>query len=318
MTTTGESRRVWTAQDNKRQMQVSDDAYNARDIAHFNHYDNARMFYPTYEIDMPAHIAEIVAYYAAFPDMETHNHEYKITLGDGEWTAAIAHATATNTGPLMVAAGTFIPPTHKKMDIDFSTVARWVDGLLVEEYLFTDITAMARQLGLIDAAGWSHRPVDMGAAPIASTPVRTEHIAENKRRMKESDDAFNARKLDARSLGYADDLLAHIVGQDPMDLATYLRDQQRILTAFPDLRVHNDPYRAIVGEGDWTCTVGQLTGTQTGPIASPEGMGLQTVPPTNKPIDLLICTFARWRNGEIAQLVTFFDFPSVMRQLGLA
>ncbi len=78
MTTTGESRRVWTALDNKRQMQVSDDAYNARDIAHFNHHDNARMFYPTYEIDMPAHIAEIVGYYAAFSDMETHNHEYKL------------------------------------------------------------------------------------------------------------------------------------------------------------------------------------------------------------------------------------------------
>ena len=70
--------------------------------------------------------------------------------------------------------------------------------------------------------------------------------------MKASDDAFNTRVLDRRSLRYASDLTVHMVGQDAMDSDAYRRDLERILTAFPDLRYENDPYRLIIGEGDWT------------------------------------------------------------------
>jgi len=214
--------------------------------------------------------------------------------------------------------GTYLPPTNKRVDFVLSTVAHWVDGLLTEEYLFFDTTTMGRQLGFVEATGPFPRPIEVGDAPTTNRPGSTEHVAENRRRMKESDDAFNARKLDARSLGYADDLVAHIVGGDPMDLAGYLQDVQRILTAFPDLHVHNEPYHAILGEGDSTSTVAEWTGTQTGPLASPQGMEMPTVPPTNKSISVKINTFARWRNGEIDRLIVFFDFPGVMRQLGLA
>ena len=51
------------------------------------------------------------------------------------------------TGP-MVMGGETIPPTGKKIEIDFCTVARWHDGQIVEENLFYDVVGMLTQLGI--------------------------------------------------------------------------------------------------------------------------------------------------------------------------
>jgi hypothetical protein len=51
------SRTTWTVDDNKRQMQVSDDAYNAKDIARFNHHDDAEIHMAGgVDMDMDAHV----------------------------------------------------------------------------------------------------------------------------------------------------------------------------------------------------------------------------------------------------------------------
>ena len=141
---------------------------------------------------------------------------------------------------------------------------------------------------------------------------------ENKQLMKQSDDAFNARILDGRSLKYAPDLVVHAVGQDAMDSDAYRRDIAWILTAFPDLRYQNDPYKLIIGEGDWTCSVAEVTGTNSGPLVSLKRFALPTLAPTDKAIRVDVCRVARWREGEIAQLKVFVDFAGAARQLGLA
>jgi predicted ester cyclase len=140
----------------------------------------------------------------------------------------------------------------------------------------------------------------------------------NKQWMKASDDAFNARILDGRSLRYAADLLVHMGGQEPMGSDAYRRDLEWILTAFPDLRYHNDPYKLILGEGEWTCAIAEVTGTNTGPLVSLERFALPTVPPTDKAIRISVCRVARWRDGEIATLKVFVDFAGAARQLGLS
>jgi ketosteroid isomerase-like protein len=143
-------------------------------------------------------------------------------------------------------------------------------------------------------------------------------IAENKLLMKASDDAFNARILDGISLRYAANLIVQMVGEDPMDSDAYRRDVGWILTAFPDLRYGNDPYKLIIGEGDWTCSVAEVTGTNTGPLVELKRFGLPTLPPTDKAIRVDVCRVARWREGQIVQLEVFADFAGAARQLGLA
>ena len=44
--------------------------------------------------------------------------------------------------------GKDIPPTGKSFEVDFCTVARWVNGEILEENLFYDVVGMMRQLGL--------------------------------------------------------------------------------------------------------------------------------------------------------------------------
>lgn len=319
MTTDTQAARTWTAEDNKRQMQVSDDAFIARDITRFNHAGDARMHMPAgVEMDMPAHVADIISTYAAFPDIAPHNHAYKIVFAEGDWTYAVADVTGTNTGPVRGPAGAYVPPTGKKVAFELCTVARWVQGQMVEEYIWTDVFRMLRQLRFAGTPVGTEMPptLEMNAA----TPLRSGaggSPGENKRLMKESDDALNAGNLNVASLHYAEDVTVYGAGEAPMSAAAYLRDTERIRTAFPDLHFYNDPYRVIVAEGDWTGTVARLTGTQTGPITSPEGMGMPSIPPTNNAFDLNHYTIARWQNGKIAQLKVLFDFPGVIQQLGL-
>jgi hypothetical protein len=107
--------KTWTVEDNLRQMQVSDDAYNGRDFARFNHRDDARMYMPGgVEMDMPAHLNDMLASMAAFPDLVAHNHNCKIGFGEGEWTMALKDGTGTNTGPIMGPVANWCHPPARR------------------------------------------------------------------------------------------------------------------------------------------------------------------------------------------------------------
>jgi hypothetical protein len=71
-----------------------------------------------------------------------------VLLGQGDWTYSIAISTGTHKGPMMAAGGKTIPPTNKKFQIEFCTVAYWKNGQIDEENLFYDQMGMMRQLGL--------------------------------------------------------------------------------------------------------------------------------------------------------------------------
>ncbi len=56
--------------------------------------------------------------------------------------------TGTFTGPLELPDGTVIEPTGKSFEIVFSTIARWRDGRIVEEYLKYDNGSFMQQIGV--------------------------------------------------------------------------------------------------------------------------------------------------------------------------
>jgi hypothetical protein len=55
----------------------------------------------------------------------------------------------TFSGPMKGADGKDIPPTGKRFDVDFCTVARWGDdGQIIEKSLFYDLVSFMQQISL--------------------------------------------------------------------------------------------------------------------------------------------------------------------------
>ncbi len=81
-------------------------------------------------------------------------------------------------------------------------------------------------------------------------------------------------------------------------------------TAFPDLRHVETSY---VESGDSIAIELRVTGTMTGPMASPQG----ALPPTGKSLDLPASDHVTVRDGKIRTWRSYFDNMEFMRQLGL-
>jgi hypothetical protein len=86
-----------------------------------------------------------------------------------------------------------------------------------------------------------------------------------------------------------------------------IKDTEVLITAFPDIHVDNDPYRATFGGGDWTCAMSLMRGSHTGPLPSPGG---QVIPPTGKSFEVNFATMCRWdKNDKIAEEYVMRDAP---------
>jgi len=70
---------------------------------------------------------------------------------------------------------------------------------------------------------------------------------------------------------------------------------------FPDNHLINNPYKIIIAEGDYTCSVADFTGTFQGPM---KGLDGKTIQPTNKKFHFRVlyrCPLAERKNsgGEV-------------------
>lgn len=136
--------------------------------------------------------------------------------------------------------------------------------------------------------------------------------------MKQGDDAFNARDFGEMDRVHHPDMIAYITGSaDPI----YGRDGhaaavRQMLDAFPDIRVHNDPYDLQFGSGDWITVVTRITGTFTGELLLADGT---VVPPTGKSFDIrAFGQTSRWEGDRLIVIAAFWDAAAQARQLGLS
>lgn len=134
-------------------MQTLDDAWNAQDLRIFEarHRRDVVVSWPgkppTHGIE--AHNQEARDFFRAFPDQQLENRPYRVFFASGEWTCSIARFTGTFSGPMRGPDGKDIPPTGKRFDVEFCTVARWgEDGQIIEENLFYDLGGFLQQIGL--------------------------------------------------------------------------------------------------------------------------------------------------------------------------
>jgi hypothetical protein len=83
-----------------------------------------------------------------FPDNHVENNPYKVLFGQEDWTCSIAVFSGTHKGTMSAPRVKSIPPTNKKFQVDFCTVAHWINGQIDEENLFYDLGGLMKQLGL--------------------------------------------------------------------------------------------------------------------------------------------------------------------------
>lgn len=102
-------------------------------------------------------------------------------------------------------------------------------------------------------------------------------------------------------------------GRRTKGLDQHIQDLKAMFVYAPDTRVRSHPVK--FGSRDWTCFIGEMEGTFTRPMPTPEG---REIPPTGKRFKIRVCTVGHWnKDGLMDEEYFFWDNQSYMRQLGL-
>jgi hypothetical protein len=146
----------------------------------------------------------------------------------------------------------------------------------------------------------------------------TTTITTNAERMQALDDAWNARDWDTfDSYHDSNSVVVYWPGQEHNPThggPNHRAEAERFCNAFPDNKVHNQPYDILFGDGDYTAFVTRFTGTVTGPLEMQDGSSIE---PTGKAFDVLYSTTARWTDGKIVEEYLFYDNGTFLKQIGL-
>ncbi|MGZ4902787.1 MAG: ester cyclase [Halobacteriota archaeon] len=144
-----------SVEENKRLMKTLDNAWNSQDWDTFNkrHAKEVAVYWPGQPEPtrgQHAHQEEAEQFLKTFPDNHVGNDPYLVLFGEDDWTCSVANFTGTMKGPTSGPDGKMIPPTNKRFQVEFCTVARWNDkGKIVQEKLFYDLVGLMRQIGLM-------------------------------------------------------------------------------------------------------------------------------------------------------------------------
>ena len=142
-----------SARENMQLMKILDDAWNTQDWDEFSkhHSDNVTVYWPgkpTPTIGKQSHKDEAIEFFHTFPDNHIENNPYVVLFGQGDWTCSVAKFSGSMKGSMRSIDGRTIPPTNRKFQVEFCTVAQWKNGEILVEKLFYDAIGLLRQIGL--------------------------------------------------------------------------------------------------------------------------------------------------------------------------
>jgi hypothetical protein len=128
-------------------------------------------------------------------------------------------------------------------------------------------------------------------------------------------DFYNNQRWDQFQLSHADDIrVVYPDGSVTEGLEPEHIDMLEPMFVFaPDTKILRHPVR--FGAGDWTAVIGEMEGTFTGPMTTPDG---GTIPPTGRPFKLSMATIGHWQDGKMVEEYLFWDNQALLRQIGLA
>ncbi len=142
-------------------------------------------------------------------------------------------------------------------------------------------------------------------------------VQRNLELMKTLDDAWNSQDWAVFRKRHAENTVVYWPGQpEPTrGRANHEAESKEFFKTFPDNHLINNPYKIFFGQGDYTCTVADFSGTMKGSMKGPNG---KIISPTNKKFHIEFCTVAHWsKNGEILEERLFYDLVGMMRQIGV-
>ncbi len=139
--------------------------------------------------------------------------------------------------------------------------------------------------------------------------------------METLDDAWNAGPnsslWDTFRKRHTEDVAVYWPGQSEPTRGKRNHDLEAVefFKTFPDNHLINRPYKTLLADGNYTCSIADFYGTMKGPMKMGEG---KIVQPTGKSFHVEFCTVATWNNkGEITEERLFYDQVGLMRQIGL-
>ena len=147
-------------------------------------------------------------------------------------------------------------------------------------------------------------------------------VKRNLELMKTLDDAWNAGPKsplwETFRKRHTEDVAVYWPGQPEPTRGRHNHDLEAVefFKTFPNNHLINNPYKIFFGQGDYTCTVADFSGTMKGPMKAADG---KVIPPTNRSFHVEFCTVAHWNDkGEILEERLFYDLVGVMKQIGLS
>lgn len=218
-------------------------------------------------------------YRTAFPDFHVTT-DALVAEGDkvvGRWTA-----TGTHEGELMG-----IPPSGKKITWSGSTIYRFADGKIVEDWWAYDALGLIQQITALPE------------------PTQEEKNKALERRVFE--EIWNQGKLDVADEVSAPDVVMHgLTATDMTGPAAFKQMVAMYRAAFPDLKWTIEDQ---IAEGDMVTT--RLTGTGT------HTNQFMNIPATGANIIVTTITTVRIADGKIQESWNNYDALGQMQQLGV-
>lgn len=89
---------------------------------------------------------------------------------------------------------------------------------------------------------------------------------QNLQLMKTLDDSWNAQELTTFHKRHAKDCIVRWPNQPPTHgIEAHKQEALAFFKMFPDQHLVNNPYKVMIAQGNWTCTIADFTGTMKGP-----------------------------------------------------
>jgi len=102
------------------------------------------------------------------------------------------------------------------------------------------------------------------------TPEQNLHL------MKTLDDSWNTKELTTFHKRHAKDCVVRWPNQPPTHgIEAHEQEALAFFKTFPDQHLVNNPYKVMIAQGDWTCTIVEFSGTMTGPMTIADGKVIQ-------------------------------------------
>ena len=127
-------------------------------------------------------------------------------------------------------------------------------------------------------------------------------------------DVFTHQKWDRLHESHSQDIVVHWPdGHVTRGIEKHIEDLKAMFVYAPDTRILVHPIK--FGSGSWTSVIGEMEGTFTQPMPTPDG---KSIPPTGKSFKLTMCTVGHWKGGVMDEEYLFWDNLTFMKQIGLA